>query len=229
MPTYQKADAEVEGIAKAILERFESHSPLVKAKVKFDFIFAFPSLDENGHPKGDAIRKNGVKALGLCKIIGLKDRTMGRADVEILIDHPWWEDATDEQREALLDHELHHASVKLKNGVVQRDDLQRPLIKLRKHDVEIGWFDIIALRHGAASQERIQAKSLADDVGQLYWPDLCGKLDNDGAGKLLGRHGDLIKNHVSRFVDVIEKSGLECTISTPGFEPVVIGKKSKSA
>lgn len=224
MPTYQKADEEVEEIAKGILERFESHAPLVEAEVKFDFIFAFPTLNDEGEPTGDAIKKNGVKALGLCRIINLKDRTMGRGDVEILIDHPWWEDATDEQREALLDHELHHASVKLKNGVVQRDDLQRPLIKLRKHDIEIGWFDIIALRHGAASLERTQAKSLADEVGQLYWPDLCGKLDSDGAGKLFERHGGMIQTHVQKFVKAIKDAGAEVTLTTPGFQPVVIGK-----
>lgn len=222
MPTYERADEEVEKMAEAILNRFESHRPLVEAGVKFDFVFALPTLNENGEPTGDAIKKNGVKALGLCRIINLKDRTMGRGDVEILIDLPWWEDATDEQREALLDHELHHAAVKLKNGVVQRDDLQRPLIKLRKHDVEVGWFDIIALRHGAASQERIQAKSLSDDVGQLYWPDLCGKLDREGAGKLLERHGTSVESHVKKFVKAIKSmEGITgVTITAPGMAPV---------
>ena len=223
MPTYQKVDEEVEELAQAILERFESHTPLVEAKVKFDFIFAFPTLNDQGEPTGDAIKKNGVKALGLCRIINLKDRTMGRGDVEILIDHPWWEDATDEQREALLDHELHHASVKLKNGVVQRDDLQRPLIKLRHHDCDFGWFDIIALRHGANSQECIQAKSLADEVGQLYWPDLCGKLDDSGRAKLIERHGAPVESPAKKFVKAIKAMGAEVTITTPGFAPFVVG------
>lgn len=224
MPTYQKADEEAQKMAVDILARYESHKPLVEAGVTFDLIFAYPTLNEQGEPTGDAIKKNGIKALGLCRIINLKDRTMGRSDVEILIDHPWWEDATDDQREALLDHELHHASVKLKNGVVQRDDLQRPLIKLRKHDVEVGWFDIIALRHGAASIERTQAKALADDVGQLYWPDLCGKLDKEGAGKLLERHGPSVQSHVQKFVKAIKSMGgiTGVTITAPGMDPIAI-------
>lgn len=169
-----------------ILSKYESHSPLVKYTVKFDFVFAHPSVDENGEPTGDAIKKHGQKALGLCRVINLKDRTMGRGDVEILIDYDWWKnEASEQEQEALLDHELHHAEVKMKDGQPKRDNLGRPLIKLRKHDVEIGWFDIIALRHGKHSIERTQAKKLADEVGQLYWPDLCGAVSKELKDKVL--------------------------------------------
>lgn len=186
MPTYEPADNTVYELATDILNRYESHSPLVKSGVKFDLVFAHPSVDENGEPTGDAIKKHGVKALGLCRIINLKDRTMGRGDVEILLDHDWWNnEASAQQQVALLDHELHHAEVKMKDGQPKRDNLGRPLIKLRKHDVEIGWFDIIALRHGKHSQERIQAKKLSDEVGQLYWPDLCGTIEQALKDKIL--------------------------------------------
>lgn len=175
MPTYEPADSQVIDMAQEILTRFESHKPLIDNRVKFDLVFAHPTVDENGEAHGDAIKKNGVKALGLCRVINLKDRTMGRGDVEILLDYDWWQDASEKEQEALLDHELHHAEVKMKDGQPKRDNLGRPLIRLRKHDVEIGWFDLIALRHGRNSQERIQAKKLSDEVGQLYWPDLCGE------------------------------------------------------
>lgn len=175
MPTYEPADAQLIGMADEVLARYESHSPLLKNKVKFDFVFAHPTVNENGESTGDAIKKNGRKALGLCRVINLKDRTMGRGDVEILIDFDWWsEEASEQEQFALLDHELHHAEVKMKDGQPKRDNLGRPMIRLRKHDVEVGWFDIIALRHGKHSQELIQAKKLSDEVGQLYWPDLCG-------------------------------------------------------
>lgn len=177
MPTYEPADEELITMATAILNKYESHSSLLKYGVKFDFVFAHPTIDEQGVPTGDAIKKHGQKALGLCRVINLKDRTMGRGDVEILIDFDWWNDEADEhQQAALLDHELHHAEVKMKDGSAKRDNLGRPLIRLRKHDVEVGWFDIIALRHGRHSQERIQAQKLADDVGQLYWPAMCGEI-----------------------------------------------------
>lgn len=180
MPTYEPADEQVKEMAYEILRKYESHAPLVKNEVKFDFVFAHPNMDENGEPTGDAIKKHGQKALGLCRVINLKDRTMGRGDVEILIDAQWWDnEASEQEQEALLDHELHHAEVKVKDGQPKRDNLGRPLIKLRKHDVEIGWFDIIALRHGKHSIERTQAKKLTDEVGQLYWPDLCGQVTKE--------------------------------------------------
>lgn len=186
MPTYEPADETVIELASEILAKYESHSPLLKHRVKFDFVFAHPTVDENGEAHGDAIKKNGVKALGLCRIINLKDRTMGRGDVEILLDFDWWHDeANQSEQAALLDHELHHAEVKMKDGHPKLDNLGRPLIRLRKHDAEFGWFDIIALRHGKFSQERIQAKKLSDEVGQLYWPDLCGPVAQSLKEKVL--------------------------------------------
>lgn len=199
-------------MANEILNRFESHSPLVKNKVKFDFVFAHPSVDENGEPTGDAIKKHGRKALGLCRVINLKDRTMGRGDVEILLDYQWWlNEASEQQQAALLDHELHHAEVKMKDGQPKRDNLGRPLIRLRKHDVEIGWFDIIALRHGKHSQERIQAKKLSDDVGQLYWPDLCGEPTKELKAKVASPF-----DNFKEFARDMKKKGLSVSIKAGG-------------
>lgn len=173
MSTFQRCPDDVPAIAGAVLRLHETHTPLVSAKVTVDYVFAFPKLDDDGHPRGDALTKNGVKALGLCRIIPLKDRALGRADAEISIDGNWWEQASDEERVALLDHELHHISVKDKNGLFLADDLHRPLLKLRKHDVEIGWFDVVAARNGSSSQEQIQARKILDEHGQFYWPGLC--------------------------------------------------------
>lgn len=62
-----------------------------------------------------------------------------------------------------------------RKGIVQVDDLRRPKIKIRKHDVEVGWFNIVAGRHGNFSIERIQSKMVMDQLGQYYWPELAGK------------------------------------------------------
>lgn len=227
MPTYQRADDSVEELANQILHRFESHHPLLNAEVKFDFIFAFPTLDDEGMATGDAIKHHGQKALGLCRIVNLKDRVMGRGDVEILIDSPWWDDASDEERAALLDHELHHAEVKTRDGAILYDDAHRPLIKLRKHDVEIGWFDVVALRNGPHSIERKQAKQMFDGSGQLYWPEVAGEPDAKMVQYLSDKHGEAsIKASVRSFVNAIKKSGTSVTISAPGMEPVTIGKKA---
>lgn len=211
MPTYEPADAKVKAMAQELMSRYESHSPLLKYEVQFDFVFAHPSYNKKGVPTGNAITKNGVKALGLCRVINLKDRTMGRGDVEILLDYDWWEAAGEKEQLALLDHELHHAEVKMKKGEVKYDDLNRPLIKIRKHDAEFGWFDIIALRHGKHSQERIQAKKLADDVGQLYWPDLCGEPTKEMKAQITGRVASF-----KEFTKTLKDAGATVSIATGG-------------
>jgi len=171
MSTYAKAPPEVREMAEKILEEFISYKPIVEAKVKIDFLFAFAEVGEDEESKGHALTKHGIRALGITRKLGIKDRVMGRGDAEVCLDGDWWEDATPARRRALLDHELHHLEVKLdEDGVVIRDDLKRPKFKLRKHDVEVGWFALVAGRHGSNSLEIEQAKLVMDSYGQLFWP-----------------------------------------------------------
>lgn len=171
MSTYQKAPPEVKEMAEAVLEEFLTYKELVEAKVKIDFLFAYAEVGEDGESKGDAITKHGIRALGIIRKIGIKDRVMGRGDAEVLLDGDWWEQASVGKRRALLDHELHHLEVvKDEDGVVIRDDLKRPKLRLRKHDVEVGWFAVVAGRHGSNSLEIEQAKAVMDSYGQLFWP-----------------------------------------------------------
>lgn len=163
MPVYNRCPVAVAEMAAAILCEFATHKPLLDAKVRLDYVFAFPG--KNG---GDAIRFRGRKALGLCKKIPLKQRVMGRGDAEITLDGQWWEEASEAERRALLDHELHHIEI----DELKRDDAGRPVIHLREHDFEVGWFSVIAQRHGGASQERQQARELFDRHGQAFWPEL---------------------------------------------------------
>lgn len=175
MSKYQKAPPDVYATAAEILKEFESHKPLVEYGVKVDIVFAYGDRDDDtGELKGDALTLNGRKALGIAKKLSTKERAMGRGDAEICLDADYWTaTASEEQQRALLDHELHHLSLKVKKGQVCHDDLGRPEIKLRKHDVEVGWFGIIADRHGANSMEQIQAKTIMDAYGQFYWPALA--------------------------------------------------------
>lgn len=161
-------------MAKAVLNEFETHEPLVAAGVKIDFVFAFADVDDSGQQINDAIRKGGIKCLGLARKISLKDRAKGNGDAEITIDGNWWDEAIEGERKALLDHELHHLAVKIDKRGLVRDDLGRPVLQMRKHDVEVGWFKIIAHRHGVHSQERQQAAQIMCDHGQYFWPGLAG-------------------------------------------------------
>lgn len=171
MATYQQCDETVLELAKVILKQYETHAPILAAKVKIDFLFAFAPRDNDGFPVGDALRLHGNKARGICKIIALKQRALGNGDAEITIDGDWWNDATEDQQAALLDHELHHLVVKLRHGTPMRDDLGRPLLKMRRHDVDFGWFALIAERHGEHSGEREQARQIMMAFGTYFWPD----------------------------------------------------------
>lgn len=173
MPTFERCDESVELLARELLNRYESHYPVRDAGVTIDFVFAYADEDDEGNPKGNALSKNGQAALGITRKISLKDRACDRADAEIALDGNWWKEASDEDRAGLLDHELHHIMVVVEDGAAKRDDLGRPVIKLRHHDVEFGWFRIVAERHGKHSPEQIQAKWLLDVHGQAFWPDLA--------------------------------------------------------
>lgn len=173
MPTFKKCEKSVHDLAENILKKYQSHLPLLDTKCRVDLVFAYCDRDEDtGERLNNAIMHHGQAAYGLCRILPLKDRAQGRGDAEITLDGDWWAEATEPQKAALLDHELHHISIKTSKKVYQFDDLGRPKLKMRKHDVEIGWFAAIADRHGAASQEQIQAQAIMEATGQYFWPGL---------------------------------------------------------
>lgn len=175
MATFERAPKVVEHMAKAILEEFDTHKPLLASGAVIDFVFAWAEQDDDGNIKGNALTKNGIKALGIARKLPLKDRAMGRGDAEIAIDADWWAEASEAQQRALLDHELHHLYPKIDKRGMVRDDLGHPLILIRKHDYEFGWFNVIAERH-RASIELQQAKMIWDNHGQSYWPEIAKAL-----------------------------------------------------
>lgn len=188
MPTFERCDKSVNELATKLFDEYETHKPLVACGVNVDFVFAYADCDDKGRPLNDALTKGGLKALGIARKLPLKERALGRGDAEVALDGDWWKLATAEQQAALLDHELHHIAVKCdKSGNPQFDDLGRPQIKLRKHDIEFGWFKCIAERHGDASQERIQAKSMMDLSGQYFWPELAPTVELVHNGQSSGK------------------------------------------
>ena len=177
MSTFVKCQPEVRELANSVLVEFETHKPLLDTRVTIDFVFAHADTDEAGQPVGHAIKHHGHGALGLCRKTSLKDRVMGRADAEIMLDGDWWKAATEEERRALLDHEMHHIAIKIDKRGLVRDDIGRPALQMRKHDYEFGFFKIIAARHGENSLERHFAKVMMAEAGQYFWPDLVGKVE----------------------------------------------------
>lgn len=61
--------------------------------------------------------------------------------------------------------------MKLRNGVevVQRDDIERPKLKMRKHDFHWGGFDVIADRHGEDSVEVMAVAAIGTKAMRQGW------------------------------------------------------------
>ncbi len=177
MAKYEKAPVAVVTMMNDLLFTYkdEGYQALIDAKVRIDLLMAFGNEDAEG-TKRPSIKVHGVPANGVARIVSYKDRVKGMGDAEIILDADWWETASDAERKALLDHELHHIVLHLDDdGQVQFDDCRRPKLKLRKHDFEIGVFNVIAARHGDASGERKYMNYMLEGSGQIYWPSLFEK------------------------------------------------------
>jgi len=171
MSTYEKArdSHEVHDMIGDLCEKY--HGELNDTNVTIGVVFAFGTRSAKGKILTPALKHHGVPAAAIVKINSLKARVEGLPDATIFIDGDEWVDWTAERKHAVLDHELCHLTVAHdKDDFVKSDDLGRPILKMRPHDFEVGWFREIANRHGEASLEVEQAKSLANPRGQLLFP-----------------------------------------------------------
>ncbi len=162
--TYDQAPQETHDRVKAILLKY--HPELVAIKITIDLLMV--STDSE---TASALTHGGYPALAVVRATSSKERAMGRGDAEIVIDRDKYEAMDPKERDALLDHECYHLVPKIdkKTNAPKRDEHQRPCFKMRKHDRDFGWFDIIAQRHGESSAEVKQAHWIRDEAGQAYF------------------------------------------------------------
>jgi hypothetical protein len=148
--------------------RLAHHEELEGVKVTALFVFDDESAIQ-------VLKHQGYAAGAVVRITPLKDRALGMADATIVVDRSTWLTLSQRQRDALVDHELTHLEVKTeepdgaKDPVPVYDGLGRPMLLMRKHDHQFGWFDEVAKRHGQASGEVRQARMLMESSGQLYF------------------------------------------------------------
>lgn len=166
MPTYQvdKHDGDISQMVALVMSKF--HQPLVDAGVLVDVVVALPS-DNDG---SDIVKLHGRECYATISVVPYKMRVRGLGDATLLVDGPKWNDMPERQRAALIDHELHHLELAMTKGKtvgeidipprVKRDDLERPKLKLRPHDWEIGGFDLIVERHRDHSIEIMQCREM---------------------------------------------------------------------
>lgn len=168
MPRYETAPADAVTLLGIVVEKY--HGRLTDVGVKVDLLFARPTLDKNGDPKGDPVKLNGYTCAAVVRSVPLKLRAQGHGDAEITIDGDNWDVLAEEERIALLDHELTHLEPVQTSKGLKRDDLDRPVLRLRKHDHQFGWFDEVARRHGLASYEVKQLRDFVASYRQQWLP-----------------------------------------------------------
>jgi hypothetical protein len=125
----------------------------------FDSESSLPILTHQGYPADATIR-----------ITPVRDRALGVADAVIVVDRSRWSILSPAQKNALIDHELMHLERDLDDdGDPKVDAFNRPKLRIRRHDHQLGWFDDVARRHGEASPEIRGARQLIEATGQLYF------------------------------------------------------------
>lgn len=123
--TYQTADDVVTRAVTKIMKQY--HAPLANAGVTVRCLFAVNSTD------APAVKHGGYPALATIKINSLQNRVEGKCDATMVIDEVAWKEMSDEEQEALVDHELEHltlAPAKKKKGKKrkQRDPAEKKFI-----------------------------------------------------------------------------------------------------
>lgn len=160
MSTYTKAPEDVCSHAQAVMGRY--HGPMHEVGVTVKVLMAHPPVDKNDDATGPAISVGGYPALAKIRVLSLKDRVAYGFDTEMVLDADHWDECSDEERDAIIDHELSHLELKLKEGALVRDDSGRPCLRIVKHDYQFGWFADVARRHGEASIEIQQARKMLE-------------------------------------------------------------------
>lgn len=171
MATYTQAGPEVRTRLMSLAASY--HRELIEAEVTFSVLMAAAQRDDRtGEPKGPALtRAGGWPALAKVRIVSLRDRVAGVADVQILLDGDQWDEHSPERQDAILDHELEHIEVQRDDdGHIKSDDCGRPKLRIKLHDFELGGFDVIIERHQEHAVELESARQLLERpcVQQLF-------------------------------------------------------------
>lgn len=165
--TYTLADAPTHALAKAVCKQF--HPELADVPVTFAVVMATCAKDEQGDPKGAALRYAGHPAAMVVKINSYADRVEGKPDMTIKLDSDWVKEHSEAEVRALLDDAF--MSVMLvcdDDGNVLADDAGRPRLRKRQTDYLLHGYNAVAQRHGEDSAEAQSLKKFAvSETGQM--------------------------------------------------------------
>ena len=163
MKTYERLEPS-HHICQRLLAMTQTYHPLLHGVVTVDVLLC-RKVDADGEIVDPAISVNGYPALAKIKINSLEDRVQGKADATITIDGNHWDEWPTPRLDAILDHELTHLELRVdKDGALIRDDCGRPVLRMRRHDFQIGGFHSVAERH---KQDAAEVEAVAS-VGKEF-------------------------------------------------------------
>jgi hypothetical protein len=162
MKVYSKSSSDLEDCIARMQSQHHAEDlegVTISALFVFDAESSLPILTHGGYPADAMVRLTPVR-----------DRALGISDAVIVVDRARWSIMSAAQKDALIDHELMHLERDVDDdGDPKVDACNRPKLRIRRHDHQLGWFDDVARRHGDASPEIRQAKQLVEATSQLYF------------------------------------------------------------
>jgi Putative phage metallopeptidase len=160
-----------------IAEITEAHHPVIhQLAPALNLGVLMVTVDDT--EKETALKRSGWPCAALIKIVNQRDRAAGGPDVLLQIDGDGWLNLDDDEKRALLDHELLHIEfpgvIKSPEGqyVPIQDNLSRPIVKLRQHDFQLGGFFAIVERHGDAAIEKQSVNKIKEKLDQMSFPSI---------------------------------------------------------
>lgn len=179
--TYEKAPQEIVKLVRSVMQ--EHHAALAYCEVRVDVLMADGGEDKNGIKK-PVLKLHGYPCAATVKIVSLKQRALGQGDALITIDQATWDGLDATERKGVIDHELLHLEVAAEGGGVVQvdpdtgaivgapkyDDHERPRLKTKLHDWQLGGFRQIAQRYGEKALEVQCVRQCQDSTtGQYFW------------------------------------------------------------
>lgn len=163
------ARPEVHLMAREILE---SHHPELRMGIDKHGRAEYPTLCimmASGAENASSVQLHGYDCAAVIKVVAYDQRVDSRRDAEIKIDQRTWDEITEPQQRALLDHEITHLELVIddKTGIVKTDDAGRPKLRLRLHDWQLGGFRSISQRYGPDALEVMEARKFQERYGDV--------------------------------------------------------------
>lgn len=171
---YRKAKPDLIALVVEIMTKF--HGDLAAEGVSIGCLVA-----ANADGDGPALKHHGYPAIAVVKITPYKQRVQGIEDAVITFDADAFARLSDAERRAVVDHELYHLQLQRDEmDFPKRDDMDRPKLKARLHDFEIGGFTAIMRRHGIHAIETQAVRAAYEELRQMKF-DWASDVDPDGA------------------------------------------------